>query len=88
MGKKKRTINFQVKCAHGNIGRGVVNIYLNVRSLYNKMSEIKSFVVKKTPHILAISENELSKSGHHEQSLEIPGYDLLMPKSWLECYVC
>ena len=39
-------------------------------------------IMKEKPHILGISEAELKKSHHCVNSLKVPGYDLLLPKSW------
>ena len=79
---KKCSVNFQARYLHGNIGRGMKNVHINIRSLFNKISEVKSFVSKEKPHIIGISEAELFKSHHNLEVLKIPGYDLLMPKSW------
>ena len=57
-------------------------MHLNIRSLYNKMSEVKNMIRNEKPHILGISEAELKKSHHSENSLKVPGYDLLLPRSW------
>ena len=79
---RNQTSNFLARYLHGNIKRGVVNMHLNIRSLYNKMAEVKHLVQQEKPHILGISESELRKSSHHLDSLKIPGYDMLLPKSW------
>ena len=34
------------------------------------------------PHILGVSQAELRKSHHNLSSLKVPGYQLLLPKSW------
>ena len=81
---KKCTTNFRTRCLYGNIGRGLKNIHINVRSLYNKVSEVKNFILREKPHIIGISEAELVKSYHSVEALKIPGYDLIMPKSWTE----
>ena len=74
--------NFLARIVNGNIKRGVKNIHINIRSLYNKMCEVKRLVKQENPHILGISETELKKSHHTLNSLKIPGYDLILPKSW------
>ena len=79
---KKMGSNFKAKYTHGNIERGLKNIHLNVRSLYNKMSELKSFTKKEKPHIMGVSEAEIFLDWHERNSLEIPGYNILFPKSW------
>ena len=67
---------------HGNIRRGIKNIHVNIRSIYNKINEVKQLVKKEKPHILGISEAELRKKNHSLDKLKVPGYDLLLPKSW------
>ena len=57
-------------------------MHVNVRSLYNKMSEVKNFIQNEKPHILGISEAELKCSHHGKNSLKVPGYDIIFPKSW------
>ena len=79
---KRLTPNFQARYLNGNIKRGILNIQINIRSLYNKMSEVKNLIQKEKPHILGVSEAELKKSYHNQSSLKVPGYDLLLPKSW------
>ena len=74
--------NFWARYVNGNIKRGIINIHVNIRSLYNKISEVKNLVKQDKPHILAISEAELRKSHHNLSSLKVPGYDLILPKSW------
>ena len=81
---KHQTNNFKSKLVHGNITRGIKNIHLNIRALYNKTSEIKKLVKEEKPHILGISETELRKTSHDLDKLKLPGYVLLLPKSW-EC---
>ena len=49
------------------------------------MSEVKNLIKKESPHILGISETELKKSLHSLDSLKVPGYDLILPKSWESC---
>ena len=82
---KSETWNFKARYLHGNIKRGVVNMHINIRSLYNKMGEVKNLVKQEKPHILGISEAELKSSHHSLSTLKLPGYDLLLPKSWSEC---
>ena len=64
-----------------NIKRGIINIHLKIRSLYNKISEVKNLVKQEKPHILGISEAELRKNHHNLSSLKVPGYNLILPKS-------
>ena len=77
-----QTPNFLARSLHGNIKRGITNIHVNIRSLYNKMAEVKNLIKQEKPHILGISETELRKSHHNIDCLKVPGYDLLLPKSW------
>ena len=77
-----QTSNFKARYLNGNIKRGLINIHVNVRSLYRKMSEIKRLIQQEKPHILGISECELKKNHHQLDKLKIPGFDLLLPKSW------
>ena len=79
---RNQTSNFMARYLHGNIRRGVVNMHVNIRSLYNKMGEVKNLVKQEKPHILGISESELRRNHHDINSLKIPGYDVLLPKSW------
>ena len=51
---KRQTVNFKIKCVNGNIVRGVKNIHVNIRSLYNKISEVKNFIAQEKPHILGL----------------------------------
>ena len=74
--------NFRARMLHGNIKKGIINLHLNIRSLYNKMSEVRNLIQKEKPHILGISEAELKKKNHDLKCLKLPGYDLLLPHSW------
>ena len=44
-------------------------MHVNIRSLYNKMNEVKNFIQNEKPHILGISETELKRSHHSENWL-------------------
>ena len=79
---KKQTCNFMARYLHGNIMRGVINMHINIRSLSNKMEEVKNLVKQEKPHILGISEAELKNRNISTNSLKLPGYDLILPKSW------
>ena len=84
---KKETANFKARYLYGNkqaIKRGIINMHLNIRSLRNKIFEVKNIVKQHNPHILGLSECELRKVGGHfdEDNLKVPGYNLLFPKSW------
>ena len=59
-------------------------MHLNIRSLGNKVFEVKNIIKEHTPHILGLSECEIRKVGgkYDESKLKIPGYSLLFPKSW------
>ena len=77
-----QTANYRARMLNGNIKRGIKNMHINIRSLYNKMSEVKNLILREKPHILGISEAELKKTHHNVNSLKVPGYELLMPASW------
>ena len=85
---KKTTTNFFAHYEHGNIKtgpRGIRNAHLNIRSLANKVFEVKNIVKQPNPpHILGLSECELKKmEGQFDESrLKVPGYSVLFPKSW------
>ena len=61
-----------------------MNIHLNIRSLSNKVSEVKKLVKEHSPNIFGLSECELKKVNgkFDEAKLKIPGYQILFPKSW------
>ena len=44
--------------------------------------EIRNLIKLHNPHIFGVSETELSRNRVSEDTLQIPGYDLLFPKSW------
>ena len=79
-----QTSNFKAKCVNGNRSKGIQNAHLNIRSLKNKMCEVKNLVKEHSPNILGLSECELNKVNNHfdENKLKIPGYQILFPKSW------
>ena len=80
---KKATSNFLSRYLHGNRKQGgVQNFHLNIRSLRYKVSEIKNIVREYSPQILGLSECELSSENIDVQTLKVPGYDLIFPKSW------
>ena len=63
-----------------------MNLHINIRSLSNKVGEIKNIIKDHKPHILGLSECELKKHNnfYDESKLKIPGYHLILPKSWNE----
>ena len=81
----KPSPNKYAKMTYGNRinSRGIKNLHLNIRSLCNKMPDLKQLVSQHKPHILGISECELRRSQLSACSLNIPGYSLLFPKSWV-----
>ena len=83
---RKETSNFQAKYLYGNKNRGIYNAHLNIRSLNNKMCEIKKLGKEHSPHIFGLSECELRKvdNQYDESKLKLPGYDVLFPKSWMK----
>ena len=52
-------------------------MHLNIRSVKNKMTEVKNIIQQQNPHILGLSECEIKK-----KSSKFDGYKLLFPKSW------
>ena len=83
---RNQTPNFLAKYIHGNIKKGILNLHLNIRSLNNKVGEIKKLVKDHSPHVLGLSECELRKVNNefNENKLKVPGYQILFPKSWHE----
>ena len=84
---KKARGNFYARYTYGNRGvrsKGLKNMHLNIRSLGNKMSEIKNLIREHKPHVFGLSETEIKRNQNHfnEDKLKIQGYDLLFPKSW------
>ena len=57
-------------------------MHVDIRSLFNKISDVKNLILQEKPHILGISEAEVRKNNHQLEKLTVPGYDLLLPKSW------
>ena len=79
--------NFWGRYENGNgpKRKGIVNMHLNIRSLKNKMHEIKNVVKEFGPHMLGLSECELYKRDiKNDNLLKVPGYDIMFPKSWNE----
>ena len=76
--------NFFARYLYGNKGqsKGVRVFHLNIRSLQNKVSEVKKVVKNEKPHLLGLSECELKRGSINIDSLKIPGYKLHLPKSW------
>ena len=64
--------------------KGIYNAHLNIRSLINKVGEIKNIINQHRPNIFGLSECELRKVNNtfDENKLKIPGYKVLFPKSW------
>ena len=81
---KKQTPNFLAKYLYGNIKKGILNLHLNIRSVNNKICEVKRLIKVHSPHVLGLSECELRKVNdeYDENKLKIPGYQVLFPKSW------
>ena len=65
-----------------NKEKGIKNFHLNIRSLKNKMPEVKNILSSESPDILGLSEVELKKDAIKLASLKVPNYNLLLPKSW------
>ena len=85
---RQMTSNYQARYLHGNKQnqKGIKNLHLNIRSLLNKVCEVKNIIREQKPHIFGLSECELKKvnGSFNEEKLKIPGYNLLFPKSWSE----
>ena len=83
---RKETNNFKARYVNGNptVKRGIKNMHLNIRSLKNKVFEIKHIIKEHSPHILGLSECELRKVDGYfdENELKVPGYSILFPNSW------
>ena len=84
---KKQTSNFLSRYKFGNISsspKGIKNAHLNIRSLANKVFEIKNIIKEHKIHVFGASECELFKNNgkFDETRLKIPGYTVLFPKSW------
>ena len=57
-------------------------MHFNIRSLKNKISEVKNIIKKESPTIFGLSECELQKQYISVDQLKIQGYTTLFPKSW------
>ena len=57
-------------------------MHFNIRHLKYKVGEIKNIIKEEKPNILGLSECELKKENVDMNSLKVPGYDILLPKSW------
>ena len=80
---KKGSTNFLARYKYGNKqSKGIKNIHVNIRSLKNRIQEVKNIANAYSPHILGISEAELKKENVDLTKLKIPGYDFILPKSW------
>ena len=80
-----KTGNFWARYVYGNkcqSPKGIKSLHLNIRSLKNKVEEVKNLIKQENPAIIGLSECELSKHNINIDSLRIQGYDLLFPKSW------
>ena len=76
--------NFEARYINGNIQKmkGILNMHINIRSLKNKVYEVKQIVKENNPTLLGLSECELFKDRIDEKSLKVPGYSIVFPKSW------
>ena len=84
--QRKLKVNFLARYTYGNKQnlKGVKNFHINIRSLMNKVSEVKNILKEHQPHVLGISECELNKFSvnFEESKLKVPGYNLVFPRSW------
>ena len=81
------TGNFFARYLYGNkklSAKGVKAYHLNIRSLQNKVGEIKKITKEIKMHLIGLSECELKKNNNIDQleKLKVPGYKLLLHKSW------
>ena len=80
------TGNFYARYTNGNISnpKGLKMCHLNIRSIKNKMSEVKRVIADNKPHVLGCSESEIKSNLQKGQlsHLKIPGYEMLLPRSW------
>ena len=78
--------NFYARYLYGNgkLPKGVRVYHLNIRSLQNKVGEIKKLVKEVNPHLFSLSECELRQDSpnFNIENLKVPGYNLHLPKSW------
>ena len=78
--------NFWARYLNGNIqnntGKGILNIHFNIRHLKYKITEVKNIIKEQKPHLIGLSECEISRDNIDLNDLKIPGYDILFPKSW------
>ena len=79
--------NFYARYSYGNRlhrVKGIHNMHVNIRSLGNKVFEVKNIVKEHNPHIIGVSECELRKIAgvYDETRLKVPGYRTIFPKSW------
>ena len=78
--------NFLARYINGNIQKqkGIFNMHLNIRSLKNKIYEVKNLIKEHNPHIFGLSECEMNKDKVDEKSFKIPGYNIFFPTSWTQ----
>ena len=87
-GEVGMTGNFFARYLNGNgvkkSPKGIRAFHLNIRSLLNKVCEVKRIVKETNPHILGLSECELKKNSPNLkiEKLKVPGYQIVFPKSW------
>ena len=77
--------NFWARYINGNRieSKGIKNSHLNIRSLRYKVVEIKKIIKEQNLQIIGLSECEIKKGPNFDlKELKIPGYNLLLPKSW------
>ena len=80
------TGNFYARYVNGNIKnnpKGIKVLHVNIRSLQNKVQDIKKIIQHESPHILGCSECEIKNTFQMDQlkSFKVPGYQLILPKS-------
>ena len=84
MGVGNQTGNFWARYVNGNRinVKGIKNMHFNIRKLKNKVDEVKNIIKQENPNIFGLSECDLRKENCNVNSLKIPGYVALFPKSW------
>ena len=85
--RKQLVGNFYGRYINGNgkdSPKGVKVYHLNIRSLFNKVMEVKKITSDLKPHMLGLSEIEMKNNlvDFSLDKLKVPGYKLLLPKSW------
>ena len=79
--------NFYAKLTYGNrqiMKRDLKNLHLNIRSIRNKITDLRNIVEQKKPHIFGLSECELRRSKSNYQVMTFFTQSLGLPMDMLE----